>query len=114
MKDLIELLKKNSKVVIWAIGLVVLWFIWPSYEHEPNFVKENELVTWDMAERTFLVILGIIWLQKLSSNYLFRDEDQEEWSKNVNQRMDNIQKQVDLLADWAIKMDEEKTSDRRS
>lgn len=112
MKGLIEsLLKKKYQIIIWAIGLVVLWFIWPTYEHESKFVRENELITWEMAERTGLVILGIIWLQKLTHNYLFRDEDQEKWSKEVNQRIQNIEKDLDLLMKWAVKIDK-KTLDR--
>ena len=94
MKDIKNFFKNKSKLIIWAIGLIVLWYIWPTYEHEPKFIKENELVTWDMAEKMVFAILIILGLQRLTSNHLFRDETQDNWSKEVDSKIEAIDNRI--------------------
>jgi len=91
MKNIKDFLKNNSQLVIWAIGFFVLWLIWPGYEHEPKFIRENELITWNMAEKMVYVVLGILGIQRLTGNYLFRDEDQDKWSKEIDKRIATIE-----------------------
>ncbi|HSX13915.1 MAG TPA: hypothetical protein VLE96_05800 [Chlamydiales bacterium] len=82
------------KIVIWAVALFLLWLTYPSNKYEHKFIIENELVTQDMLEWTICSWLFIFAIKKMTGNYLFHDEEQENWAKDIQTKIEAIESRL--------------------
>lgn len=105
IKNIVNLIKKYERGILFVTGTYALaWFFGQGSKDNPAFIKEYEILT----TNDFYFYLGVFVLWQTiyrAKNFRFFSKDQNEWSADVDKRIDLLEKKLDKLTGFSKKLD---------